>query len=485
MKRILKKIIPGFLLGFYYLSLEWLAALRFGFPSRGLTVIGVTGTNGKTTVVELLAHLLHQNGYPVASISSLYFRTKGIIQKNRLKMTLPSRAVLQGFIRQAQQAGVEYLILEVTSEGIKQFRQRFIDFNGAVFTNLTPEHIEAHGGFENYKQAKGRLFQKLASKPGSFAVVNLDDKHAGYFLSFPIERKYGYSLKKQRAEVLAQEYRLTGSFAPEALEKTKSGFQLRLGGWELAVNLKGEFNVLNALAAVGAARVMGLGWQEIHKGLDSFRGVAGRLEEIDEGQAFRVIVDYAHTPDALTKVYETLVNSKSETLNPKQIQNSNDPDSKRDSSPRLRSARNDNGGRLIAVLGSAGGGRDKWKRPELGKIAASYADIIILTNEDPYDEEPSQILEDIAQGIANYESRIQQGTAFEILDRKEAIEKAIELAQPGDTVVITGKGAEPLMALERGRKIDWDDRVIARQAIQAKQAALGKAEKSQEKRQKI
>jgi UDP-N-acetylmuramoyl-L-alanyl-D-glutamate--2,6-diaminopimelate ligase len=449
MKALLKKLIPGGVLGFYYLSRECLAALRFGFPSRKITVIGVTGTNGKTTVTEMLSHILNEAGFATASISSLYFRTKQVSQSNKLKMTLPSRSILQGFIKQALNAGVKYLIIETTSEGIKQFRHRFIDYNGAVFTNLSPEHIEVHQGLENYKQAKGQLFKKVAEKRGGFSLVNLDDSQADYFLSFRIAKKYGYSLAPERAAALKEKYQLQEVFAPQVIEETTDGFALRLNDWEFSVGLKGRFNVSNSLAAIGAARVLGLSWQEIHQGLDSFHGVPGRLEEIDEGQDFKVVVDYAHTPDALQKVYETL---KSYKLKAKSS-------------------------RLIAVLGSAGGGRDKWKRPELGKIAARYADVIILTDEDPYDENPRQIMEEIERGfsqIRNPKPRSRpkpkaeiRNSFYEILDRKEAIKKAIELARPGDTVVITGKGAEPWMVTAGGKKIPWDDRQIAREALQS------------------
>ena len=375
MKNLIKKFIPPFLLDFYHFSLALLGAVLYGFPSKKLKVIGVTGTNGKSTIVYMITKILEEAGRKTASLSSISFKIREKEWPNTLKMTMPGRFKIQKFLRQALNAGCEYVVLEVTSEGIKQHRHEFIDFNTTVFTNLSKEHIERHGGFEKYKEAKGKLFHACKN----IHIINLDDPNADYFWHFPAERKIGYK-------------------------------------YDASLNLKlpGEFNVSNASAAVQAGLSQGIDLAICKKAVGKIESIPGRMEKIIGGQ-FSVIVDYAHTPAALEKVYQTI------------------------------------SGRKICVLGAAGGGRDKWKRPELGKIAAQYCNEIIVTNEDPYDEPPEQILEDIAKAVPS---------AQKILDRKEAIKRALSLAGPGDTVIITGKGCESWMCVANGKKIPWDDRRI-------------------------
>ncbi len=390
MKKLIKKIIPGFLLSWYHFAWVLVGALIYGFPARKLNVIGVTGTNGKSTVVFLISHLLEKAGYQVASLSSIQFKIKDKVWDNKLKMTMPGRTKIQHFLKQALQAGCQYVVLEVTSEGIKQHRHRFIGFNSAILTNLTKEHLESHGGFTKYRQAKGRLFQSL--KKNGRIIVNLDDQQADYFYQFPAREKIGYNLKS----------------SPQ--------FDLKL---------LGDFNVANAMAATTLALAEGIPLAKIKAALAEVESIPGRLEIIAK-DPFLVIVDYAHTPDALSKVYQTVK---------KMAQ-----------------------GNLIGVLGAAGGGRDKWKRPELGKIAEDYLDKIIITNEDPYDENPQEIIDQVASGIKQKESE-------RILDRREAIKKALQSAQEGDLVIITGKGSEMWMCLANGRKIAWDDRKIVREEM--------------------
>ena len=385
MKFLIQKIIPKFVFGWYHQLWPFLGAMTYGFPTRKIKVIGITGTNGKTTVTHLATEILEAAGYKVASISSLRFKIGEKEWKNELKMTMPGRMKIQKFLRQAVNAGCRYMVLEVTSEGIKQYRHKFIDFNVAVFTNLTPEHVESHGGFENYKKAKGELFKRAKA-----CVINLDDENAEYFSNLCKGKKYGYSSKSNDLGI-----------------KTR---------------LPGEFNLQNALAAAYAGRSQGVNLETIKRAIENFKGVPGRMEVVVK-EPFTVIVDYAHTPDALEKAYKTIKGN----------------------------------GRLICVLGAAGGGRDKWKRPEMGKIAARYCDEIILTNEDPYEEDPNQILSEIKSGISNFQFPI--SNLYKILDRKEAIKKALQRAKHGDIVIITGKGAEPWMMTKDG-KIPWDDREI-------------------------
>jgi UDP-N-acetylmuramoyl-L-alanyl-D-glutamate--2,6-diaminopimelate ligase len=274
----------------------------------------------------------------------------------------------------------------VTSEGIRQFRHKFINFDTAVFTNLSPEHIESHGSFENYRNEKLKLFK--AAK--NIHVINVDDENAKYFLETPAEKTIEFSAKDA------------------------DSIRLKL-------SLIGDFNILNALAAISVAKAYGIGLDICKIALEKVKEISGRMEIIAGGPV-RIVVDYAHTPTQLEAVYRTF---KSENM--------------------------------VCVLGSCGGGRDKWKRPVLGEIARKYCKEIIITNEDPYDENPVEIINQVAETAGS--------KARKILDRKEAIKTAIKLAKPSEVVIITGKGSEPWMCLENGRKIPWDDRKIARDAL--------------------
>lgn len=304
-------------------------------------------------------------------------------------MTMPGRFKVQKFLREAVRAGCTHAILEVTSEGIKQFRHSGINFHMAVLTNVTPEHIESHGGFEKYRAAKAELFRRA-----KIHVLNKEDENFEYFNVIPAEKKIIYT-----KESLPRNIRL---------------------------KLPGDFNLSNAAAVYVAAREFDVSEEKIKEVLEKTEFIDGRLEFVVR-EPFSVVVDYAHTPDALQKVYETLSTQDS---------------------------------RLICVLGAAGGGRDKWKRREFGKIAAKHCGEIILTNEDPYDEDPGQILSEIESGVSNFKFPISK-----ILDRKDAIREALKLAKSGDTVIITGKGAEPWLMGPNGTKIPWDDREVVREEL--------------------
>ena len=378
-KELIKKFIPEFLLRFYHYSLAGTGAFLYGFPSKRLIVIGVTGTSGKSTVVELCADIFQEAGFKTASMSSIKFKIGDKEWENKLKMTMPGRMKIQRFLRQAAKADCKYAVLEITSEGIKQFRHKFIDFDVAVLTNLSPEHIESHGSFEKYQAAKAKLFQQVKK----IHIINVDDKNAEYFLKFPAEKKIKYGIND--AGILPKDLKLLG-----------------------------RFNLYNAITATKIAMSQGVSLEICRRALGKIKGIPGRMEIIVR-EPFTVVVDYAHTPEALKEVYETFRNSK-----------------------------------LICVLGACGGGRDKWKRPVLGKIADEYCEKVIVTNEDPYDEDPMEIINQVAGNTK----------AEKILDRKQAIKKAIELANPEDVVIITGKGSEPWMCVKGGKKIPWDDRQI-------------------------
>lgn len=403
LKNSLEKFIPSFLLTCYHFLLAFFGAFFYGFPSKKLKIIGITGTGGKSTVVEFCHQIFKEAGYKTASISSISFKIKDKEWPNTLKMTMPGRLKLQRFLRQAVKAGCQYAILEVTSEGILQHRQKFIDFDVAVFTNLSPEHIEHHGSFEKYREAKGKLFEQTKK----VHIVNLNDKNAAYFSKFEAEKKIGF---------------------PEAknIQENSTGISFEVQNTKFNLNLLGKFNVQNALAAICVGLSQGIELETCKKALKKVKEIPGRMEIVIK-EPFRVIVDYAHTPDSLEKVYQTI-----------------------------------QGSRMICVLGATGGGRDKWKRPKLGEIAAKYCDEIIITNEDPYDEPPQKIMDQIEEGISINQLNQHKSAVYKILDRREAIKKALSLASPNDIVIITGKGSEPWMCVAGGKKIPWDDREIVR-----------------------
>lgn len=392
-KESIKKFVPKFLLRGYHFCWAFLGAVIFSFPGneKNLKIIGVTGTSGKSTTTDLITRILEEAGNKVASISTIRFKVGEKEWENKYKMSMPGRFVIQKLLYQAKMAKCQYVVLEVTSEGIRQFRHRFVNFDCAVFTNLTPEHIESHGGFDNYKKEKLKLFK--ATK--NIHVINTDDPNYKYFWEIPAKQKIGFSVK----------------------DKSKMDFKL---------NLVGDFNILNALAAVSVAKAYGIDFKICKKAVEKAKGIAGRMEVIAE-TPIKVVVDYAHTPEQLESVYKTFKDEK-----------------------------------MICVLGSCGGGRDKWKRPVLGELAKKYCKEIIITNEDPYDENPLSIMQEIESALSHDGADPKHRL---ILDRKEAIKTAIKLAKPGEVVIITGKGSEPWMCLENGRKIPWDDRQIAREAI--------------------
>jgi UDP-N-acetylmuramoyl-L-alanyl-D-glutamate--2,6-diaminopimelate ligase len=465
LKKLIKKFIPSFLLDFYHYSLAALGAFLYGFPSRlhpakrggkarKMKIIGVTGTKGKSTVVELTNRILEEAGYKTAFLSSIKFKIGEKEEENKLKMTTPGRMKIQRFLRQARNAGCEYAILEMTSEGIKQYRHKFIDFDAAVLTNLSPEHIEAHKGFENYRKAKGELF-KVAK---GIHIVNLDDENAEYFLRFPADRKYGYSADgKFEIEKLKTNWKLeikNWKFIKAANVKTSDrGIEFTIDNIKFRLSLLGGFNVYNALAAVCVGLSQGISLETSRKALEKVKGIPGRMEIVVK-EPFTVIVDYAHTPDSLEKVYQTVRNSKSQITNHK-FRFHRESSTKSGQIPNHKSQITNS--KLICVLGSCGGGRDKWKRPVLGRVAAEYCDKIIVANEDPYDENPMEIIEQVAQGT--------NGKAKKILDRREAIKEALKMARDNDVVIITGKGSEPWMCVKGGRKIPWDDRQIVREEL--------------------
>lgn len=464
-KKIFKKIQP-----WYHFVVAALAAFWYRNPSRNLIVIGVTGTTGKTSTVYFIAKVLESAGYNVGYTSTAMFDDGKREWLNDKKMTMPGRFFVQKILRRMVSNRCQYAIVETTSEGIAQFRHRFINYDVLVFTGLYPEHIESHGSFEKYKEAKGQLFAHLKNcapkyvnehkvvchpktslkkldynRVKKIVVVNGDDENSPYFLSFWSEEQHIYTVNSafdsnQFMENGGEDKILKDShiYCYSEIETTPNGTCFNLQ--ELPVNLKllGSFNAANAMNAALVGLSQGLSFDQIKTGLESVTCLSGKMERIDLGQDFQIIVDYSFEPRALERLYETI-----------------------DILPHNN---------LIHVLGSTGGGRDQSRRPILGRLAGNKADLVIVTNEDPYDEDPQLIIDQVAVGAENAGKELGQNL-FKIADRREAILKALSLAKEGDLVLITGKGAEQYICLADGKKIPWDDRRIVREELSRLQHA--------------
>ncbi len=403
-KRFFRTLQPS-----YHRFLATLGAIRHHFPSRALCVIAVTGTKGKSTVTELIASILEEAGNTVALSNTIRFKVGDESEPNLYKMSMPGRFFMQSFLARAVRSGCSHAVLEMTSEGARMHRHAHIDLDALVFTNLSPEHIESHGSFEAYRDAKLSLRDALvhSQKQKRIVVANKDDQYGHLFLDVPegVERR-PYSLKQA-----------------EPHNENERGVLLTFEGVSIYSPLVGLFNVYNILAAATLARALGIAPEVIKRGVERQTLVKGRVEKVDEGQNFFAVVDYAHTADSLEKLYTAF---KQE--------------------------------RKICVLGSCGGGRDTWKRPEMAKVAERHCDQIILTNEDPYDEDPEKIIRDMVRGLEKKKATI-------IMDRRLAIRRALRMARSHDAVLITGKGTDPYIMGRNGSKVPWSDERVVREEL--------------------
>lgn len=418
-----KSLVPRLLIDQYHLGQGFVAATVHGFPARKLQVYGVTGTNGKTTTCFYLRSILETARRQTGLATTVRFSDGKNEWRNEKKMTTVSPWMLERLLKQMVSVGTTSAVLEVTSHALIQHRVWGVSFDTVIFTNLTHDHLDYHVTSESYRQAKERLF----AMPHRVSVVNLDDKNAATFLAYPATRKITYSLKG-KADVMA--IRINSN-------QNGLAFHLRIGDQERKVQLKlfGLFNVSNALAAAAAAHGANIGIDLIVQGLEDLAAVPGRMEELNYNQPYRILIDYAHTPDALKQALETVKNSTK--------------------------------GRLIHV-GGATGNRDRSKRPLLGALAGQYADIVIVTNEDPDNEDPNEIIQAVVSGVKRGAGRrkqlVQNETFFVIQDRAEAIRTALRLAEKNDTVFITGKGDESAMVVN-GQLIPYSDRDIIQTAL--------------------
>lgn len=425
-RNIVKKLIPIKLFRriepFGHLIEAVIANIWYGFPSRGMHVIGVTGTNGKTTTTFLIHKMLHNAMFKVGMLSTVAYGAGNDINPQIEHITTAQAGKLQKRLRDFKRAGVQWVVLESSSHSLAQYRTWGVPYEIAVVTNVTNDHLDYHGTFDNYLEAKRRLFT-LASKNGrKLGIVNADDPNADKFAaSTPRSVSYGIN----GGELQAKNIKLAVDHSTYQVDGGEEIYDIR-------INIPGEFNVSNSLAAVAVGRELGLTKGQIERGIAALDGVEGRMTVVNEGQNFTVIVDFASTSDAFDRFF--------------------------------RSVRTAAKGKIIAVFGSAGR-RDEVKRAIQGEIAGKFADEVVLTEEDDRDIDGNQILQQIAEG-SKRAGKVIDKDLFLILNREKAIKFALERAKPGDTVVLLGKGHEK--TIERADGVHpWNEIEITRMMLQA------------------
>jgi UDP-N-acetylmuramoyl-L-alanyl-D-glutamate--2,6-diaminopimelate ligase len=411
----------------YHIAITYGTHMIMDRPSESMIVIGITGTKGKTSTVYALYQVLSKLGLKVGLSSSVYTSNGKELIKNPIRNSMPGRGRIHRLMRESQENGATVFIVEVTSEGLAQNRHLGIHFDSVVITNLYPEHLEAHGGFENYKKAKGVLFevfdkahtktiQDKVIQPVSW--VNQDDEHQEYYRN--LTQKKVYSIGKsdmaslQMQSIESDENGLVFTYMDKALHTS----------YQVNTPVLGEFMGYNLLFVIGIAHWLGFEYEQINKTLATLNDIPGRMNKIASNPT--IFVDYAHIPEALEKVYQTISMSFK------------------------------GNGKTIAILGSCGGGRDIWKRSPMGKIAGEMNDYVIVTDEDPYDENPQSIIDEVFSGVLE-SGKIENTNAWKVLSRREAIAKALTLAQKEDVIIVTGKGSETSIMRAKGEKEYWND----------------------------
>lgn len=403
------------LLAPYHYALARGSAAYYRFPARKLTVIGVTGTKGKSTVTEFLYAILTHAGHKTALAGTIRFAIGATSEPNRFKMTLPGRGFIQKFLRRALNQGCTHAVIEISSEAAVQYRHLDLALDALIFLNLQKEHLESHGGMENYFQAKLLIGKALAASPKRprSIIALAEDPRSTAFLELPVETKLPFS-----------------STDAEQIAMSDAGVSFVYKGVPFSLSFPGRFTVTNALAAIKAAETCGVPLATAAVALAKLTHVGGRLERIEAGQDFLAVVDYAHTPDSLQALYDAFPSR-----------------------------------RKICVLGNTGGGRDTWKRPEMARIADISCAEVVLTNEDPYDEDPQAIIDAMSAGM--------ERTPTIIMDRREAIRYALAQAKQGDAVLISGKGTDPYIMGAGGTKTPWSDAAVTREELEKLVASQG------------
>jgi len=396
--------------------------MRYGFPGRGLQVIGITGTNGKTSTAFMVHRMLQQAGYKTALMTTVAWGVGDDIKSQIHHYTNVPVPELMQRLKVVRAAKVDYLVMEITSQALAQNRAWGVPFSVAVLTNLTHEHLDYHGTFEQYRDAKRKLFQRANRNRHGLRVgiINADDPSAEWFAR-DIKTPVTYGLKN--ADIVAQDVELTPDYVKYLAVADGQHY-------DIVCHLPGSFNVSNSLACLGVGRALGLSKDQIEQGIAALEGVEGRMTNLDEGQDFSVIVDYAHTPDSFEKLF-------------------------RDIKPVVK-------GKLIVMFGSAGR-RDEAKRAVQGRLAGEYADEVVITEEDDRDVDGVQIMNEIASG-AEQAGKVPDRDLFLVHDRTEAIEFTLKRARKGDTVLLLGKGHEKTIERANGEN-PWDEIGTARAAL--------------------
>jgi len=432
MKKIIKKFIPKFFINWYHYILAYIGACIYGFPSKKMIVIGVLGTRGKTTVANLIWSCFTAAGYKTGLTGTANIRIGDEERMNPYHMTMPGRFVLQKLLKEMYDRGCRCVVVETPSEGIEQWRHKGIAYDAAVMTTLYPEYLAVHNwSFNRCKDMDEKIFEILHLQPRKkigekhipkVIVVNNEIEERERFLRHTSDIKITYAVHG------------SADIVPEKINISSPQISFSISGVIYTLSILGDFNVGNALAAIATVSAYGISNEAIQKGLQNIHLVPGRMEKIDEGQKFLVFVDYAHDAVSIEAALLSVKNLKKEKE-----------------------------GNVIVLLGGQGGGRDKKKRPIMGHIAAQKADYVVVTNEDPYQDDPVQIMEEVAHG-SEEGGKIRGKDLFVINDRREGIKKAFSLATSGDVVLIAGKGAEQSMEVKEGQ-IPWDDRVVVREEL--------------------
>ncbi|MDQ1282072.1 MAG: UDP-N-acetylmuramoyl-L-alanyl-D-glutamate--2, 6-diaminopimelate ligase [Patescibacteria group bacterium] len=424
--RFIEKFIPKKLykLGqpVYHFLLSILGVIIYRFPARKMIMIGVTGTKGKTSTVNFIHSVLSETGQKVGLISTANIKVGEKDFPNKYHMSMPGRFILQKYLREMKNAGCKYVVLEVTSEGIKQWRHLGLFLDVAVFTNLSPEHLASHGGsFEKYRATKMRIFSKNIFNKLKLIVVNADDENSNHFLE----------VSKNKIEKLNYSLGRISNF-----QEDSSGVSFEFEKENYKLNILGKFNIYNALPAILLGKKYNLNTSQIKEGLLKLNLIPGRMELIEEGQDFKVIVDYAHEKLSMNSLLDSAENLKKNSI----------------------------GNKVIIVLGGDGGGRDEQRLYDMGEAVGKKADIVIVSDSDPYFDDELILAEKIANEAEKFGKKRDEDL-FIIIDRNEAIKKAVSIAKEGDVVLLATRGSLNTMDI-KGKKVPSDDRIMVREAIQ-------------------
>ncbi len=431
LKKVVQPIIPKSLINFFHFTESIAAAQKYKKPSEKMIVIGIVGSKGKTTTANMLWSILSADGHKVGLIGTANIRYGNKEEMNPYHMTMPGAFVMQKILAKMASMKCKYVIMEVPSEGQTQYRHIGINFDVLVFTNVTKELMAAHDfSMEILHKHNKRVFKRLThskrktidlARTPKMIIANIDNKHAKDYLIFQADKKLTFGAKSDA------DYKITD------VADTQNGISFDINGASYKVKILGKINAINAAGAIATASALGANKKAIASGLSKLPTIPGRMEVIEGKQPFTVVVDYAHEQASMT----ALMNSAKD-MKPK-------------------------GAKVITLLGAEGGGRDSAKRPEMGEICANGSDIIILSNVDPYEDDPIDIINDIKKGALKAGAK-EGKSMFIVPDRHEGIRKALQLAKKDDLVLITGKGAEQSIVIG-GKSSPWDDRKVVREEL--------------------